>query len=107
MSTATKTVFVPKLDDDTQVTIDDALTRIKALREAMKPLEEMEKNLIECAKTMMKAKGETKHVTPDGVTATFAVSQRSEVNKELAKELLGDDWARVHSFKSVTSFTVK
>lgn len=108
-STASKSpIFVPKQDSSVvHVTVDEALQRIAEIRAKMAPLEAQEKNLIEVVKSMMKENGETKHTTSAGITASFVTSQRGEVNKALAKELLGPKWAEVESFKTVTSFTVK
>lgn len=113
MSTATKTVhatlpvFVAKQEGTVEVTLDEALANIKALRAQMAPLEKAEKQLIELTKAMMKAKGVETYTAPSGDRALWSESQRSEFDKELAKELLKEDWARVHSFKTVKSFTVK
>lgn len=100
-------LFVPKQEGVVEISLDDALTRIKELRAQMAPLEAQEKNLLEVAKAMMNAKGETKHFTPSGISAIFSESQQSNINKELAKELLGPNWAKVESFKTVKKFTVK
>ena len=100
-------VFVPKQEGQVEVSIDDAIAKIIEIREQMAPFEKMEKNLIEVAKAIMKAKGTTKYTTPTGVTAQWIASQENHINKELAKELLGEDWARVHSFKTKNSFKVK
>jgi hypothetical protein len=104
----TKMMFVPKRENETvQVSLDEALTKIAEIRTLMGPLEAQEKNLLEVVKTAMKEKGETKHTSPEGITATFVTSQRSEVNKGLAKEICGPRWAEVLNFKTVVSFTVK
>lgn len=103
----TKPLFVPKRENVIEVTLDGALAKIAEIRAAMAPLEAEEKNLVEVVKTLMKESGEKKHTSPDGVTATFAVSQRSKVNKALAKEICGERWHEVESFEAVTSFTVK
>lgn len=100
-------VFVAKQEGTQEVTLDEAIANIKALRAEMAPLEKAEKQLIELTKAMMKAKGVEAHTTPSGDRALWSESQRSEIDKELAKELLKEDWARVHSFKTVKSFTVK
>jgi len=110
--TDTKTVaapplFVAKSESVIEISIDEALAKIIELRELMAPYEKMEKNLIEVAKGIMKARSEDKHTTPAGVTAQWSTSQETRIDKELAKELLGDSWARVHSFKPKRSFTVK
>jgi hypothetical protein len=104
---ATLPVFVARQEGTVEVTLDEAITHIKALRAEMAPLEKAEKQLIELTKAMMKAKGIEAHTTPSGDRALWSESQRSEIDKELAKELLGDSWGRVHSFKTVKSFTVK
>jgi len=100
-------IFVPKQDGTVQVSLDEALARIKALRAEIAPLEQIQKNLIEVAKTMMKAQGVESYTAPSGDRALWSESQRSEIDKELAKELLGPNWSRVQSFKTVKSFTVK
>ena len=101
-------VFVAKPESATvELTLDDALARIKELRAKMAPMEKMEKNLIEVAKASMKAKGIESYTAPNGDRALWSESQSSKVDKELAKELLGPEWSRVHSFKTVKSFTVK
>lgn len=105
--TAPVTFVVRKDENTVEVSLDEALARIKELRAQMAPLEKMEKNLIEGAKAAMKAKGVESYTAPNGDRALWSESQRSEIDKELAKELLGPDWARVHSFKTVRSFTVK
>jgi hypothetical protein len=106
-TTVTPPLFVAKSEAVVEVSLDEALIQIMELREKMAPYEKMEKNLIEVAKRIMKAKGEEKHTTLSGVTAQWTTSQESKIDKELAKELLGENWARVHSFKSKRSFTVK
>jgi hypothetical protein len=106
-TTSTPPLFVAKSDTVVEVSIDDALARIVALREQMAPFEKMEKNLIEVVKGIMKVRNEDKHTTPTGVVAQWISSQESHINKELAKELLGEEWARVHSFKTKRSFKVK
>lgn len=105
--TQTVPVFVPKQEGAVEVSLDEALARIKALRAEMAPLEKMEKNLIEVVKAGLKAKGVESYTAPSGDRALWSESQRSEFDKELAKELLGENWARVHSFKTVRSFAVK
>lgn len=106
--TSSQPLFVPKSESNiVEISCDDAIRRIVALREQMAPFEKQEKNLIEVVKAHMKTKGEEKHTTPEGVTAQWSTSQESKIDKELAKELLGEDWARVHSFKPKRSFTVK
>lgn len=101
-------VFVGrKKEPANAVSLDEALARIKELRAKMAPLEKMEKNLIEVAKGLMKEEGVEAYTAPNGDRALWSESQRSEINKELAKELLGEDWGRVQSFKTVRSFTVK
>jgi restriction endonuclease len=105
---ASAPLFVPKSESNVvEITCDDAIRRIMALREQMAPFEKQEKNLIEVVKAHMKAKNEEKHTTPEGVTAQWSTSQESKIDKELAKELLGENWARVHSFKPKRSFTIK
>lgn len=106
-TTSTPPLFVAKSDTVVEVSIDDALAKIIELREQMAPYEKMEKNLIEVVKGIMKARNEDKHTTPTGVVAQWIESQETHINKELAKELLGEEWARVHSFKTKRSFKVK
>lgn len=106
-TTSTPPLFVAKSETVVEITIDEALAKIIELREQMAPFEKMEKNLIEVAKGIMKARSEEKHTTPTGIVAQWSTSQESKVDKELAKELLGENWARVHSFKPKRSFTVK
>lgn len=103
----TPPLFVAKSESVVEITIDEALAKIIELREQMAPYEKMEKNLIEVAKGIMKARNEEKHTTPTGITAQWSTSQESKIDKELAKELLGENWSRVHSFKPKRSFTVK
>lgn len=103
----TPPLFVAKSESVVEVSIDDALAKIVELREQMAPFEKMEKNLIEVVKGIMKARSEDRHVTPLGVVAQWIESQETHINKELAKELLGEEWARVHSFKTKRSFKVK
>lgn len=102
-------VFVAKQEhpNAVELTLDETLAKVKALRAEMAPLEKMEKQLIELAKGQMKAAGVESYTTPAGDRALWSESQRSEVNKALAQELLGEDWGRVHSFKAVRSFSVK
>lgn len=107
-TTTSQPLFVPKNESNiVEISCDDAIERIMALREQMAPFEKQEKNLIEVVKAHMKAKNEEKHTTPTGHTAQWSTSQESRIDKELAKELLGENWARVHSFKAKRSFTVK
>lgn len=107
-TTAQPPIFVPKTEGGPiELTCDEAIARIVELREKMAPFEKMEKNLIEVVKAHMKTKGEEKHTTPTGVVAQWTTSQESKIDKELAKELLGENWARVHSFKPKRSFTIK
>lgn len=107
VTVATPPLFVPKQDTVVEVSIDEAIAKVKELREKMAPFEKMEKNLIEVVKAIMKTKGETKHTTPTGDVAQWSESQESRIDKELTKELLGENWARVHSFKTKRSFTIK
>jgi len=105
---ASQPLFVPKNESNiVEISCDDAIARIMALREQMAPFEKQEKNLIEVVKAHMKAKNEEKHTTPTGTVAQWSTSQESKIDKELAKELLGENWARVHSFKAKRSFTIK
>jgi len=108
--TATQTVtpvFVPKQEGVVALTLDESIEHVKALQAEKAKLEKTIDNLKEVAKSHMKAKGVESYITPSGIRANWSESQRSDIDKELAKELLGPDWARVHSFKTVKSFTVK
>lgn len=100
-------IFVPKSEAKVEISIDDALARIKELRAQMEPFEKMEKNLIEVVKASMALKGVTKYTSPVGDVGIWSESQETHINKELAKELLGEAWHRVHSFKTKRKFTVK
>jgi hypothetical protein len=99
--------WTPKFDDDKALTLDQALNKIKAEQAKKAAVEKEIDNLKEVAKALMKAKGLDKYTNPEGITARWSESQRSSVDKELAKELLGADWAKVESFDTVKSFTVK
>lgn len=101
--------YTPKFDnsDPKNVSLDQALNLIKQ-KQAQKAAAEKElDNLKEVAKALMKAKGVEKYTNPEGITARWSESQRSNIDKELAKELLGPNWAKVESFDTVKSFTVK
>lgn len=99
--------WTPKFDDDKALSLDQALNLIKQKQAAKAAAEKELDNLKEVAKALMKAKGLDKYTNPEGITARWSESQRSTIDKELAKELLGPNWAKVESFDTVKSFTVK
>jgi len=100
--------WIPKFDDDAKaLTLDQALNKIKAIQAKKAAAEKEIDNLKEVAKALMKSKGVEKYTNPEGITARWSESQRSDIDKELAKELLGPNWAKVESFNTVRSFTVK
>lgn len=99
--------WTPKFDDDKALSLDQALNLIKQKQAAKAAAEKELDNLKEVAKALMKAKGLDKYTNPEGITARWSESQRSNIDKELAKELLGPNWAKVESFDTVKSFTVK
>ena len=105
--TTTPDVFVPKMDNTIALTLDESVSLVKKLQAEKLKLEKQIDNLKEVAKTHMKARNLEEYITPTGIKARWSESQRCSVDKELAKELLGPNWARVESFDTVRSFTIK
>ena len=107
---STRPIFVPKKEPEVstvEIGLDDALNEIKIFRKEIKELEAAAANLAEIVKKMMIDKKLKKYVNPLGVSAGFYSSQRSVINKELAKTLCGEKWADVESFNTLESFMIK
>jgi hypothetical protein len=103
-------IFVPKKEPEVptvEISLDDALNEIKKLRAQKKELESTESNLVQIVKDMMAARSLRKYSNPLGVSAGFYSSQRSTINKELAKTLCGEKWAEVESFTTTETFMIK
>lgn len=102
-------IFVPKQEQEgvVELTLDEALLKFAELYRQFAPLKAQMENLKTITKEMVKKTGEKSYThTPTGIKAQFIVSQKSKINKELAKELCGARWAEVESFVAETSFKV-
>jgi hypothetical protein len=100
-------IFVPKSDNTIALSLDESINLIKQEQAKKAAIEKKIDNLKEVAKAHMKALDVEKYTTPTGITARWSESQRCDVDKEKAKELLGPKWSEVESFSTVRSFTVK
>jgi hypothetical protein len=98
--------FRAKLDDSNELTLDETMAKIAELYRQFAPLKAQLENLKVVAKTHLKAKGLKTYQAADGVKALFYDTNKSEINKTLAKEICGARWAEVESFKTITSFKV-
>jgi hypothetical protein len=99
-------IFVPKQEGAVELTLDEALVRIAALYVKFAPLKKELENIKTVAKQLLKAKGEKSYTTIQGIKAQFITSNKSQMNKELAKELCGARWAEVEKFVESISFKV-
>jgi len=99
--------FRAKLDESTdELTLDQTLLKIAELYRQSAPLVAQLKNLKQVAKEHLKARGEKSYQMENGIKAQFISSQKSKVNKELAKEICGPRWAEVEKFVEEISFKV-
>ena len=102
-------IFVPKQEQEgvVELTLDEALLKFAELYRQFAPLKAQMENLKTITKEMVKKTGERSYThMPTGIKAQFIVSNKSKINKELAKELCGTRWAEVESFVQETSFKV-
>lgn len=101
-------LFVPKQEAAVvELTLDDALLKFAELYRQFAPLKAQMENLKTITKEMVKKTGQKSYThSPTGIKAQFISSQKSKINKELAKELCGKRWAEVESFVTETSFKV-
>ena len=99
-------IFVPKQEGVVALTLDEAIDRIVAKQEERDEINKELKNLKEVAKAHLKEMNSKAHTAPSGHKAQWISSQRQNIDKELCKELLGDDFGRVTSFTTVNSFKV-
>lgn len=99
-------IFVPKQEGQVALGLDECLDLIVKAQEERAALQKRLDNLKGVAKTILKAKGLEKYENEKGRKAQWFDSQRANYDKELLKELLGDDFARCVSFSTVKSFKV-
>lgn len=101
-------IFVPKTEDPTKIelTLDEAMAKAADLYRQFAPLKAALDNIKVVVKSHLKAKGLKTYQDAAGVKALFYDQSKTEYNKELLKELLGEKYASVVSFKKVTSFKI-
>jgi len=107
-TSANPPLFVPKQEDPNKVelTLDETLLKLADLYRQFAPLKKQLENLKGVAKAHLKAQGKTSYQMENGIKAQFYDSQKSQLNKELAKEICGPRWAEVEKFVTTTSFKV-
>jgi len=99
-------IFVPKQEGQVALDLDGCLDMIVKAQAEKAALQKKLDNLKGVAKTILKEKGLNSYENEAGRKAQWFESQRSKYDKELLKELLGDDFARCVTFNTVKSFKV-
>lgn len=105
-ATVAAPIFVPKREGAVELTLDQALVEIGTLYAQFAPLKKKLENIKTVAKQLLKDKGEKSYTTIEGIKAQFIASQKSKMNKALAKELCGERWGEVETFEESISFKV-
>lgn len=99
-------IFVPKQENQVALDLDESLDLIVQAQEEKKKLEKRIENLKAVAKKILKDKGLSKYENEKGRKAQWYDSQRTNYNKELIRELLGDDFGRCVTISTTKSFKV-
>lgn len=108
MSDTKKPIFVPKHEADNAVELglDEAIALCVKLQNEANEAKKVIDNVKAVIKDHLKAQNLTKHETPEGHRAAWSESKREQLDKEGVRDLLGEDYTLVSSYKTVKSFKV-